>query len=80
MLLPRTNQRPVALRSQSPTKRVSTDWKTWANTAGKSPEDQTPLSKISRGQQARKRQNRKVQVFESGEDSSQAVVLSSLAQ
>ncbi len=80
LLPPRTNKRRVASRSQSPTKCVPTDRETRSNTAGKSPEDRTPLSKISSGQQARKRQNGKVQVFEGGEDSSQAVVLSSLAQ
>ena len=81
---PRTNKRPVASRSQSPTKRPTTTRETRSNTADKNSADQIPLSTISSSRQARKRQNGKVQVFEGGNlnldpESSQAVVLSSLA-
>lgn len=67
LLPPRTNKRAPASRSQSPTKRPTTDCETRFNVAKKSSANQTPLAEISSTQQARKRHNGKVQVFESGE-------------
>ena len=61
---PRTNKRPVALRSQSPTQRSTIDRETQSNVARKISADRTPLAEISSSQQAQKRQNGKVQVFE----------------
>ncbi len=81
---PRTNKRPVASRSQSPTKRSTSTRETRSNTADKNTDNRILLGNISSSQQARKRQNGKVQVYEGGDlnldpESSQAVVLSSLA-